>query len=227
MLEREHRDNYGILRFGSEIRVSDKEREAVLDTLREACAEGRLTPDEFSERMNGVLATKNKDGLDYFTKDLPVVHKPQAPRGYELYELPGSQQPTYRMSKPSRWYVAFLWTALFTVVSGAIFGIYCFISWTTTPTPPLTPATAYHEGYLDGLSDQGYTHYPFGKYSCVSDWNTNAGANIASPSGQSAGFSNGGPSSHILITLKNENTHSVVGNAWMAGCQAALKSYGE
>lgn len=52
-------------------RASDKERDAVVYRLRAATAEGRLTLDEFAERVALVLETKTVDQLVPLTADLP------------------------------------------------------------------------------------------------------------------------------------------------------------
>ena len=40
------------------IRASDKERESVVDVLRDAYTEGRLTLDEFEERTSAAYASR-------------------------------------------------------------------------------------------------------------------------------------------------------------------------
>jgi hypothetical protein len=54
-----------------EVRASDAERDRVVDQLREAVAEGRLTPEEHAERVEGVLAARTVGELEVFTRDLP------------------------------------------------------------------------------------------------------------------------------------------------------------
>ena len=53
-------------------RASDSDREAAVELLREAHAEGRLTLDEFQERMNTAYLTKTWAGLRHLTHDLPA-----------------------------------------------------------------------------------------------------------------------------------------------------------
>jgi hypothetical protein len=68
------------------IRASDKERESVVDVLRDAYTDGRLTLDEFEERMSAAYAAKTWTDLRQLTGDLPVEpllgadlnHRPQA-----------------------------------------------------------------------------------------------------------------------------------------------------
>jgi hypothetical protein len=54
------------------IRASDVDREAVVATLREAYTAGRLTLDEFDERMAAAYASKTWGDLRALTKDLPI-----------------------------------------------------------------------------------------------------------------------------------------------------------
>ncbi len=54
------------------IRASDQERDSVVDVLREAYTDGRLTLDEFEERMSAAYAAKTWTDLRQLTGDLPV-----------------------------------------------------------------------------------------------------------------------------------------------------------
>ena len=54
------------------IRASDKERESVVDVLRDAYTEGRLTLEEFEERTSAAYASKTWADLRELTVDLPV-----------------------------------------------------------------------------------------------------------------------------------------------------------
>ena len=56
-----------------EIRVSDQERNGVVESLRTHCADGRLTLDEFAERVEVALAAKTQAELSEITRDLPAV----------------------------------------------------------------------------------------------------------------------------------------------------------
>src|ERR1700759_4481012 len=53
------------------IRASDADREVVVDTLREAYMAGRLTHDEFDERMSAAYASRTWGDLRGLTTDLP------------------------------------------------------------------------------------------------------------------------------------------------------------
>lgn len=54
------------------IRASDADRDVVVEALREAYTEGRLTRDEFDERMSAAYASKTWGQLRELTVDLPV-----------------------------------------------------------------------------------------------------------------------------------------------------------
>ena len=54
------------------ILASDKERESVVDVLREAYTDGRLTLDEFEERTSTAYAARTWGDLRELTVDLPV-----------------------------------------------------------------------------------------------------------------------------------------------------------
>jgi hypothetical protein len=54
-----------------EILASDAEREQSIARLRDACGEGRLSLDEFSDRVNAVLAARTRGQLVPITADLP------------------------------------------------------------------------------------------------------------------------------------------------------------
>jgi hypothetical protein len=53
------------------IRASDADREVVVDTLREAYMAGRLTHDEFDERMSAAYTSRSWGDLRQLTTDLP------------------------------------------------------------------------------------------------------------------------------------------------------------
>ena len=53
------------------IRASDADREAVVDTLREAFTAGRLTLDEFDDRLSAAYQGKTWGDLRELTTDLP------------------------------------------------------------------------------------------------------------------------------------------------------------
>ena len=54
------------------IRASDAERDATVERLREAAGEGRLTLEEFSDRMEQASTAKTRAELDRLLTDLPA-----------------------------------------------------------------------------------------------------------------------------------------------------------
>jgi hypothetical protein len=56
---------------GPDLRVGDAERDAVAARLRESYAQGRLTLDEFNERLDAALAATTERELSQITRDLP------------------------------------------------------------------------------------------------------------------------------------------------------------
>ncbi|MER6910633.1 DUF1707 domain-containing protein [Streptomyces sp. NPDC000594] len=54
------------------MRASDSERERVAERLREAVAEGRLTMEEFEERLEAALGARTHSDLEPLVRDLPA-----------------------------------------------------------------------------------------------------------------------------------------------------------
>jgi hypothetical protein len=93
------------------MRASDADRDRVLDVLREAAAEGRLTPDELEERMGATLAARTLGELAALTADLPsgqpepswLVPSPEPVRStFRIDQRGGSVQRTGRWVLPER-----------------------------------------------------------------------------------------------------------------------------
>ncbi len=92
------------------MRASDADRDRVLDVLREAAAEGRLTPDELDERMGAALTARTLGELATLTADLPEPEwltadpGPQepAPNVFRIDQRGGSVQRTGRWVLPER-----------------------------------------------------------------------------------------------------------------------------
>ncbi|MFD0687056.1 DUF1707 SHOCT-like domain-containing protein [Actinomadura fibrosa] len=61
----------------AQMRASDADRDSVADRLREALAEGRITPEEHAERIDAVYSAKTYADLEPVLADLPSE---QAPR---------------------------------------------------------------------------------------------------------------------------------------------------
>jgi hypothetical protein len=69
------------------IRASDADRDRTAEFLREHLAAGRLTQEEFSERLDKAYAAKTLGELDELLADLP---------GIDLYKLPDEGLPRQR-----------------------------------------------------------------------------------------------------------------------------------
>jgi hypothetical protein len=55
-----------------DLRISDAERERVVARLQVAVSEGRLTLDEFQERVDGVLQSRTYGEIEQYLADLPA-----------------------------------------------------------------------------------------------------------------------------------------------------------
>ncbi|GGK77885.1 hypothetical protein Sme01_43810 [Sphaerisporangium melleum] len=70
-----------------DMRASDGDRDRVAAVLREHCAQGRLTMEEFNERLELVYAGRTYGDLQKLTADLPDI---------DLNTLPAAQAPEQR-----------------------------------------------------------------------------------------------------------------------------------
>jgi Domain of unknown function (DUF1707) len=61
------------------LRIGDADRDAVAAELREHFAHGRLTLEEFNQRIDAVFAAKTQADLTRLTRDLPHVRSGGAP----------------------------------------------------------------------------------------------------------------------------------------------------
>ncbi|GAB3152806.1 DUF1707 SHOCT-like domain-containing protein [Microbispora hainanensis] len=75
-----------------EMRASDGDRDRVAAALREHVAEGRLTMDEFNERLEAVYQSRTYGELARLTSDLPEI---------DLHRLPAATEPVQR-AQPAR-----------------------------------------------------------------------------------------------------------------------------
>jgi class 3 adenylate cyclase len=64
---------------GPPLRISDAERERVVDVLKTGCEEGRLTLDEFSERVAATYAARTEADLGVVVADLPAATADRMP----------------------------------------------------------------------------------------------------------------------------------------------------
>jgi hypothetical protein len=108
--------------YDPNIRASDADRDRAASLLREHLAAGRLTPEEFSERLNRAFAARTMGEIDSLLRDLP---------GIDLYRLPDAaltrrpqqarQVGDRRGGHPAAWRTA--WGGWFTVT------LICFVVW--------------------------------------------------------------------------------------------------
>jgi hypothetical protein len=75
------------------LRIGDRERDAVAAELQEHFAHGRLTLEEFNQRLDAVFAAKTQRDLSRITADLPHIRSGGAP-------LPSSRRPRSLASGP-------------------------------------------------------------------------------------------------------------------------------
>jgi len=64
--------------IGPDVRIGDADREAVAARLREHYAQGRLTLEEFNQRLDATFAATTRSQLSALTRDLPAA-TPSAP----------------------------------------------------------------------------------------------------------------------------------------------------
>jgi hypothetical protein len=111
------------------LRASDSDRDRVLDMLKAAFVQGRLTKDEFDARIGQTLSSRTWGDLRALTDDIPawplprIVHKPARPP---------TSQPTHAVVKA----VACAIVALSAFALAGMPGIW------TMPAPPTMTAQA-------------------------------------------------------------------------------------
>jgi hypothetical protein len=106
--------------YDPSIRASDADRDRVATLLREHHAAGRLTAQEFGERLDKAFQARTVGELDELLKDLP---------GIDLYRLPDApliRQPRQAQARgghgrSAAWRV--VWGSWFTVT------LVCFVVW--------------------------------------------------------------------------------------------------
>jgi hypothetical protein len=64
----------------SDLLASDADREVVAERLRGAAGEGRLTPAELEERLEGAFSARTDAELEPLVADLPAPRRPPRPR---------------------------------------------------------------------------------------------------------------------------------------------------
>jgi Domain of unknown function (DUF1707) len=70
------------------LRVSDAERDAAVERLRSAGADGRLATDELEQRVSGALGARTRGDLDALLADLPASRLPAGPEAARGLVIP-------------------------------------------------------------------------------------------------------------------------------------------
>lgn len=81
------------------IRASDADRERVVELLRQHSAEGRISSEEFDERMSAAYAAKTMGALAELTTDLPVDLAEHSRKQAELARAQASRVPLDRQMR--------------------------------------------------------------------------------------------------------------------------------
>jgi hypothetical protein len=71
-----------------DLRIGDADREASAVSLREHYAQGRLSLEEFNQRLDAIFAATTQGQLDHITRDLPHVARPAVPLPVTAAALP-------------------------------------------------------------------------------------------------------------------------------------------
>lgn len=87
---------------GPDLRIGDSDREAAAAFLREHYATGRLTFEEFSQRLDATFAARTRGQLNRITRDLPHVGVPAAARPLASADAPRRERARqdYRSAPP-------------------------------------------------------------------------------------------------------------------------------
>ena len=88
-----------------DVRASDADRDRVIDVLRAATADGRLTADEFSERMEAALASRTFRELAPLTADLAAAPAQQKPENAQAEDVIRIDQRGGSVQRTGRWLV--------------------------------------------------------------------------------------------------------------------------
>jgi hypothetical protein len=103
------------------IRVSDAERDAAVERLSAATGDGRLTLEEFSQRMELATAARTRADLEPLTADLPADAAPAVPAGRAV-ATGASSPPSWHISPIGGFKVDGPWRMDRHVIVGALVG---------------------------------------------------------------------------------------------------------
>jgi hypothetical protein len=81
------------------IRASDADRERVIELLRQHNVEGRISSEEFDERMTAAYAAKTMGALAELTTDLPVDLAEHTRQQAELAKQQANKKPLSRQMR--------------------------------------------------------------------------------------------------------------------------------
>ena len=88
-----------------DLRASDADRDRVIDVLRAATADGRLTADEFNQRMEAALSSRTFRELAPLTADLGTPSASRAPESAQADDVMRIDQRGGSVQRTGRWIV--------------------------------------------------------------------------------------------------------------------------
>jgi hypothetical protein len=88
-----------------DVRASDADRDRVIDVLRAATADGRLTADEFNERMEAALSSRTFRELAPLTADLATTPASRAPESAQAEDVIRIDQRGGSVQRTGRWVI--------------------------------------------------------------------------------------------------------------------------
>lgn len=100
------------------MRASNAEREQVIDTLKAAFVDGRLTKDELDTRVGQTIAARTHAGLAAVTADILATRPPEPVRAVQRHS---GNKEAMRAVKTGAWVIAAL-TLTVSVVAGVLGG---------------------------------------------------------------------------------------------------------
>jgi Domain of unknown function (DUF1707)/2TM domain len=110
----------------SRLRVGDAERGRVVDQLADHHAAGRLTLDEFEERMSAAWTARTGGELEVLVRDLPAPPGPSRPAS----RVPA--RPRLTLDSPTRTYlavIALLWVIWLVTGAGYPWPVWPMLGW--------------------------------------------------------------------------------------------------
>jgi Domain of unknown function (DUF1707)/2TM domain len=105
------------------LRVGDDERGRVVDQLADHHAAGRLTLDEFEERMSAAWTARTGGELEVLVRDLPALPKPAQQ---------ARTRPRLTLDSPTRTYlavIALLWVIWLVTGAGYPWPVWPMLGW--------------------------------------------------------------------------------------------------